>query len=137
MRKVMIAALGLAAVAAGCSPLQDTKSTDAAITDFHQKLNAMDFAGIYAASSAEMKGAETPARMVAIFAVVHRKLGNFQSGKDVGWNDNVNTSGHFLAVNYSAQYERGAATESFVYRIDGAQARLAGYHINSDALILN
>jgi hypothetical protein len=137
MRKVALVAAAAAALVAGCSPLQDAKSADAAIADFHQKLDATDFAGIYGGSSPELKTAAGEDKMVALFAAVHRKLGNFQSGKDVGWNDNVNTGGHFLTINYAAQYDRGTATESFVYRIDGAQARLAGYHINSDALILN
>ena len=45
--------------------------------------------------------------------------------------------GHFVTVNYAATYARGAAEESFVYRIDDGHAALAGYHVNSDALILN
>src|SRR5580658_4373234 len=137
MRKVAVGSLVLAALAAGCAPMQDTRAADGEIAAFHQKLNAQDFAGIYAASDTDMKGASTQDSLVQLLAAIHRKLGAFQSGKDVGWQDNVNTSGHFLSINYSAKYERGAATESFVYRIDGAQARLAGYHISSDALILN
>jgi hypothetical protein len=55
----------------------------------------------------------------------------------VGWNDNVTTGGHFVTVNYAANYARGTAQESFVYRLDGTSAVLAGYHINSTALISN
>ena len=41
-----------------------------------------------------------------------------------------------VTINYQAQYEKGAASEQFVFRIDGGKALLAGYNINSDALIL-
>jgi uncharacterized protein DUF3887 len=136
MRKMAVT-LALAALGAGCSPLQDTRAADAGIATFHQKLNTQDFAGIYAGAGPEMKAATTQDALVRMLAAINRKLGKFQSGKDIGWNDNVNTSGHFLTVNYSAQYDRGAATESFVYRVDGSQAQLVGYHISSDALILN
>jgi hypothetical protein len=137
MRKTAIAALALAAQAAACSPMQDMHAADGEIATFHQKLDAQDFAGIYGASAPEMKGASTQDSLVRLLAAIHRKLGNFRSGKDVGWRDNVNTSGHYLSISYSATYDRGAATEDFVYRIDGAKALLAGYHISSDALILN
>ena len=127
----------MAAILAACSPIQDTKAADAAIAAFHQKLNAGDFVGIYGSSSPEMKAIDTQEKIVRILSAIHRKLGNFKSGADAGWNDRVIPSGHFLSINYVAQYERGSAKESFTYRIDGAQARLAGFNVNSDALLLN
>jgi DNA phosphorothioation-dependent restriction protein DptG len=125
------------ALAAGCSPLQDTKSADTVIADFHQKLNTGDFAGIYNASSPELKAADPQDKIVQVLSAIHRKLGMFKSGKDTGWNDRVTTGGHFLSIGYAAQYERGTATESFTFRVDGAQARLAGFNVNSEALLLN
>jgi hypothetical protein len=131
----VIAALALATLAAGCSPVQDTKAADAQIATFHQKLNAGDFAGIYSAGSPQMKAAVSQADMVHIYSIVHGKLGNFQSGRDTGWSENVNTSGHFLTVNYSAVFDRGEALETFIFRIDGGQARLTRYDASSRALL--
>jgi hypothetical protein len=47
----------------------------------------------------------------------------------------VNTSGHFLTVNYSAVFDRGEALETFIFRIDGGQARLTRYDAGSRALL--
>ncbi|CUS43395.1 MAG: hypothetical protein V4610_03915 [Pseudomonadota bacterium] len=54
-----------------------------------------------------------------------------------GWNDQVNTGGHFISLNYATSYMRGEAIETFVYKIADGQAKLAGYNVNSDALIIN
>lgn len=132
-----IAALAAAALLAGCSMGQDMSTVQAGITAFHQQMNAQAFDKIYQASSADMKGASDQAGLVKLLSAVHRKLGDFQSGSAVGWNDNVATGGHFVTVHYAANYALGKADETFTYRVDGSTATLAGYHINSLALIEN
>jgi hypothetical protein len=129
------ASLAVVLAAVACSPLQDTRSADAGIADFHQKLDTEDFAGIYAAASPAMKAAMTQDALVRILTFVHQRLGPFRSGHDVGWNDNVNTGGHFLSISYAAKYDRGVAAESFVYRIDGGCAQLVSFNISSQALL--
>lgn len=136
MRRTVTMMLGALALA-GCSIGADVPIADKAIVGFHNQLNAAQFEPIYAQSSKEMKDSTPPARLTALLEAVHRKLGLFKSGKSVGWNDNVNGSGHFIAINYQASYEHGPAAENFVYRIDDGKATLAGYHVNADALILN
>ena len=70
-----------------------------------------------------------------LLAAVHRKLGNFQSGKTANWNDNATTGGHYLTLQRTAQFERGPAQEEFVFKMDGQEAVLIGYHIASNTLI--
>lgn len=136
MRKVLLAMAGLAVLAA-CSPASDLPEADAAITAFHQKLNAGDFDGIYNAAAPQFQSAATRVDHDQLMAAIHRKLGAFQSGSSQSWNDSVTTSGHVLTIGYAAKYERGAALENFVYRLDGGKAMLMGYHVNSNALIVN
>ncbi len=136
MWKPIIAAAMLAGLA-GCSAKQDADAATAQITAFHQQLDAGNFDAVYENADPIMKASASETTLVQILAAVHRKLGNFKSGSAVGWNENLNPQGRFMSVNYSAKYERGDATENFVYRIDSAPARLVGYHINSTALILN
>lgn len=131
----LLASLGLLVCLAGCSIGKDVPLAQAGIDDFHQKLNAGQFDAIYDHASPVLKATTPQTDMVRLFAAIHRKLGPFKSGSAGSWNDNVNTSGHFITIGYSAVYAGGAADESFVYRIDGGQALLAGYHVNSLALI--
>lgn len=122
---------------AGCSVGQDLPAANAEIGAFHRQLNAQNLPAMYAAASPELRSAWKYDDFAQLLSAVHRKLGNFQSGSTRVWNDNVNTSGHFITLAYIAKFERGAADESFVYRIDGAKVALAGYHISSNALIVN
>jgi hypothetical protein len=119
----------------GCNPAADTKAADAGVVAFHQAMDAGRYGDIYDRASPEMKTSMSREEFIKFLAGLHGKLGAFQSGATTNWNDNSTTSGHYLSLERSAKFERGPATEDFVFRIDGAQARLAGYHINSNALI--
>jgi hypothetical protein len=132
-----IAAVALVASLSACSIGKDLPLTTTAITTFHQQLNAGDSAGIYTASSADLKGVSTQDDFTKLLDAVHRKLGNFQSGSMTNWRDNFVTSGHFISIVYSSKYDHGAADEAFDFRIDGGKALLAGYHVSSNALIEN
>jgi hypothetical protein len=135
MHRIAMAALA-AGLLSGCSMKEDMAAGDKGIAAFHQALDAGQFQQVWAQSAPDMKAATAQDRLTALLDAVHRKLGRFRSGSQTGFNDNVSGAGHMLTVAYQAQYEKGAASEQFVFRIDGGRALLAGYHINSDALIL-
>ncbi|MEQ7873896.1 DUF3887 domain-containing protein [Sphingomonas sp. ASV193] len=135
MRKALLTASLL--FVAACSPRADMAAGEKGVEAFHAALNAGKFDQIYASSDAEMKASTTTDAMRKLLDAIHRKLGNFESGKTVGWNDNSTTNGHFLTLNRNAQFERGTAKEQFVFRINGSHSTLAGYNINSNELITN
>jgi hypothetical protein len=136
MSRIGLALIGLLAVSS-CSPGADLPAADRTIAAFHTALNAGQFARIYATSSADMKAATTGEKFTSLLAAVHRKLGAFKSGSRTSWNDSVTTNGHYVTISYAAKYERGEAVENFVLAIADGKSSLAGYHVNSDALILN
>ena len=121
---------------AGCSMSADTKLAEQAVPKFHEMLDAGQFNAIYTASSEDLKKAATQENFVALLEAVHRKLGPSKSSEQKSWNVNYHTSGTFVTLNYSTAYAEGEAAEQFVYRLEGKTALLAGYHINSNALIL-
>lgn len=120
-----------------CSLGQNVKLADGSIAQFHQALNAGQFQPIYRHSAPDLKAVTSEDKMVALLGAVHRKLGAFKSGTSQGWNENLTPAGHFVTISYAATYEKGQASEQFVYRIGNNQAKLVSYNINSDALILN
>ncbi len=121
----------------GCSAVKDTKVAEEGVASFHRAMDAGQYGPIYDASSNDMKSSITRQKFIALMGALHAKLGSYRSGKTVGWNDNVNTSGHFVTLNRSVQFERGPGTEEFVFRIKNGSAVLGGYHVNSDLLITN
>ena len=122
-----------AAALTGCSMGQDMSVTDAAVADFHAKLNNGQFAAIAAAAGPEMKngGIDFP----VLVEKIHAKLGTFRSTARQGFNDNINNGDHTFTASYASVYSTGPATENFVYRLNGGKPVLIGYHVESAALL--
>jgi opacity protein-like surface antigen len=120
----------------GCSMSADTAAAEQAVPKFHALLDERRFDEIYEASSDELKKASTRENFVALLQAVNRKLGSTKSSEKQGWKVNYHTSGTFVFLNYKTMYTEGEAAEQFVYKMKDGTATLAGYHINSNALIL-
>ena len=132
MRILLIAAM---MTLGACSGGKDLAQSEQAIARFHEQLNSGQFDEIYRNASSEWKGASSQADSQKLFAAVRKKLGSFQSGKQVGWRANYGTGGSTVVVQYASKYEKGAATETFTYRPSDPAPVLIGYNINSPVLI--
>jgi hypothetical protein len=133
MRMIVVAAISCLAA---CSTSADTQLAQQAVTKFHEALDAGQSLAIYDASADELKKVETRENFAAFLDAVHRKLGNSKSSTQRGWGVNYQSSGTFVTLTYGTTYSQGDATERFVYRLAGDKALLAGYHVDSTALIL-
>ena len=122
---------------AGCSAGTDVPVAEKAVARFHTMLDAGQNAQIYQESASEMKNAGPEAKLDALLAAVHRKLGTVKKAEQRGWNDQVTPGGHYVTLNYATTYAQGDAAETFVYKIADEKAQLVGYNINSNALIIN
>jgi len=117
----------------GCSMGQDMSVTDAAVADFHAKLNGGQFKAITDASGPEIKN--DAAGFTGLVEAIHRKLGTFKSATRQGFNDNINNGDHLFTAAYASVYSSGPATENFVYRLNSGKPVLIGYHVQSAALL--
>jgi hypothetical protein len=133
MRKLILA---LAFALSACSVAKDAQLAEEAVPKFHEQLDAGQFQDIYEQSGEDLKQAANRQEFIALLDAVHRKLGNTQSATKRGWAVNYVTSGTFVTLNYLTAYAEGEAHEQFVYRLDGQQALLVGYLVNSNTLIL-
>jgi hypothetical protein len=138
MRRALLASLlavSFVLVVAGCGGKQQIANAEAAVTQFHVQLNDGNFDQIYADSDSAMKNASSREKFVAFLEAVHRKLGSVKSANRKTFFINYGTSGKFLRLTYATQYDTDNATEEFVFRVNGNDVTLAGYHINSEALV--
>lgn len=126
---------GLALLLGACSPGADTKAAEIAVVSFHNAFNAEQYDQIYNAAGPEFKAAITHDDWVKLLMAIHTKLGPFRSGKTATWNDNATTGGHYVTLEREAAFDHGPAREEFVFKMDGENAVLIGYHITSNALI--
>jgi hypothetical protein len=135
MQRLVFSILLLIGLAA-CSVSADTRQAEEAIQRFHELMDAGQSAAIYDAAAEDLKAASTQTDFVAFLDAVHRKMGLSKSSSQKGWNVNYGTSGKFITLNYETVYAEGQASEQFLYRITDGKALLAGYHVNSNVLIL-
>ncbi|NBD19790.1 DUF4019 domain-containing protein [Aquabacterium fontiphilum] len=122
-------------VLAGCSMSADTQLAESQVPNFHSSFNSGDFKGVYTFAADDLKQATSEADFVALLEAVHRKLGTMESTTRETWHVNYHTSGTLVTLAYKSNYQHGEATETFVYRLKDGSAKLAGYHVNSNALI--
>jgi hypothetical protein len=126
-----------ACILCGCSTQADLKSAQAYIQTFHQRLNAGDDAGIYASAAEELKRTTTEPQFTAFLAAIHRKLGTAGPSSVTATNVTLATGGAFIALGATTQFARDQATENFTFKVENGAPKLVGYHINSNALVLN
>lgn len=120
-----------------CSMSEDTRIVEQEIPKFHAALDASKFESLYDDGAQDLKAAATKQDFVRLIDAVHRKLGNVVKSEKTSWNVNYDTSGTFVTLVYATDFARGPATAQFVYRLENNHPLLAGYHINSNALITN
>jgi hypothetical protein len=124
-------------LATGCSSGQDLNLAQAEIERFRQLMAAQQFGQIYSEASDELKKTAKEQDMISLLTAIDRKLGPVKNAEKNGWNVNYATSGTSATLKFNTQFERGTGAETFVYRIAGGKAQLAGYNITSNALITN
>jgi hypothetical protein len=129
--------LGAAVWLAACSSGQDIDLAEARVAHFRQQMTAQQFDQIYAEAADDLKKTTTDQAMIGLLAAVERKLGPVKNANRNSWSVNFNASGTSVTLKYKTEFEHGSGEESFVFRISGDKALLAGYHINSNELITN
>lgn len=92
---------------------------------------------IYANADPKYQEAVEGEKSQALFAAIHRKLGNMTKVTMDTWQIQATTSGTFLRAGFATTYSTGATShDNFVWRKDDGVYRLVSWNINSDALIL-
>jgi hypothetical protein len=134
MLRTLALLLLLLLTAAACSV--DTSPAEQAVPKFHAMLDAGNFAQIYDSCSEDLKSLSPRPDFVALLEAVHRKLGTSAASTRQGWRIDYRPTGTFITLTYQTRYSQGEAQEQFVFRMNGHRAQLAGYHINSNALLL-
>lgn len=128
--------LGLALVAAACSVSENTELAEREVDRFHQQLVAGNVEDVYAGSAEDFKQSAKKEEIIGFLDAVHRKLGPLKTAQMKSWKVNYHTSGRFVILVYDSEYAGGTASEQFTFRIQGDRALLAGYHVNSTALVV-
>lgn len=121
----------------GSALVQGRKLADAAVRHFHERLNAGDYEDIYDEADEGFRTGQSHDQSIKFMEAVHRKLGLARQETRLNVRVDTNARGTFLTTQYSTAFATGTATEMFTWVESSGTLRLYGYHIQSNALILN
>lgn len=135
MAKRLVLSMAAGALASACMSPTDFSAVERAAAQFHDLQARGDDNAIYQAASPEFRASSRLEDLARIDNAVRTIRGCQAPARDPNtWNNNINTSGHFITVVYNRQCADGPLAETFVFQVTGNQALLAGYNASGMAL---
>ena len=124
-------ALALLPLLAACGASEKVAAAEQGVEDFRRLSAGKRWGEIYDGASPELKQQATRDDFVAMLRDIDTKLGAVTNGRRVGYNVNIGSGGSLVAMSYETAFERGKATEEFVYLVRDDKAALAGYSVKA------
>jgi hypothetical protein len=135
MKPHLALALGAAALVSACMSQTDLTAVEAAVVEFHEQQAQGNDAAILEAASPGFRASARLEDLARLNAAVRGVEGCSAPVRNPNiWNNNVNTSGHYITVVYNRTCTGGDLTENFVFLVNGSDARLYGYNVSGMAL---
>jgi len=128
---VVVVAIPL--VASSCGRARE--AAEAASQEFRARITRGAYGEIVRSATPEFRNATTEGDFAKAMEGVNGRLGAWQSSGEPTWKVLAGTGGQTVTLVYNSQFERGAATEEFVWRVRQGRPQLAGYHVKSYALV--
>jgi hypothetical protein len=132
---VIVAGIGLGVWKLTGALSRGGKLGDAAVAQFHAQWNAGKEDDIVRDSHPRFKESVSLEKFRGLTGHLRSKLGSFQSSERTGISLNTNNGDTTLNMKYAAKFEKGDATESFVFDYNGEQPLLLHFNIESPLLI--
>jgi hypothetical protein len=138
MKAVRItAAIFTITVLIGCGGFTKGKgASEVAITNFHELYNQGNLEEIWKEADPRFRTASNKQKYDDFLGAIQRKLGKVVSTSNAGWNlksFNLDTT---VYMTQNTTFEHGEGTESFTFTMNGTNAVLLGYNIQSMDLII-
>ena len=132
MKRLVFLTVIMSLLLLGCTDIIKGKSVaEPRVAVFHDRFNEGQYEEIYAEAADDFKKAASKETVLALFAAIDSKLGKVESSSITNWNvKNFNFVTTVVLVS-DTQFELGAGTETFTFRVNGDKATLLGYNINS------
>ena len=112
-----------------CSVSQDKILAEKAVKTFHKRYDEKKFEEIYKSSDDSYKDKNSQESAIKLLSTTHEKLGKVKNSKQVDSNVNATRRGTFARLNYETEFEKGRASEQFVFIVSGNNAALVDYNV--------
>ena|ERR1700690_2008967 len=121
----------------GSALRQGRALADPAVHEFHKKINAGRYEEICREADNSLGGIEKRDELIKFLEATHAKLGDAGVSNQLNMRVNATTFGNFVVAQYETTFARGTAVETFTWVKKSGALRLYGYHIESNALVVN
>jgi len=127
---VIVVAIPL--VASSCARARE--AAEAASGEFRMRMTSGAYGEIVRTATPEFRTTTTELDFAQAMESVKERLGVWQSSEQPTWKVLAGPTGQTVTLVYNSHFERGTATEEFVWRVRQGRPALAGYHVKSSAL---
>jgi hypothetical protein len=128
---VIVVAIPL--LASSCASAREV--ADAASLEFRMRISRSAYDEIVRSAAPEFQAATTASDFAKTMESLKERLGAWQSSEEPAWKVLAGISAQTVTLVYNSHFERGTATEEFVWRVRQGRSALAGYHVKSSAQI--
>jgi len=126
----------MAAVLAGCGGVIKGKpAAQRAVVEFHDLFNQGKFDEIWKDADPKFRDASTRQKYDEFIGAVSRKLGKVTSTSNAGWNIKSVNFKTTIVMTQKTVFENGGGTEIFTFALDGTNAVLLCWNVQSMDLI--
>lgn len=137
MKIRMFLAAAAALLLAACNPGAQMEEAKGQIAKFQALYNAGDAKGFYQAGGKTLRKAAKEEQVEATMALISARLGKITSSEQVGFNTAFNNGDASVTITMATRFERGEATETYVFKESGDDMELFGWNVNSLLLELS
>ena len=120
----------------GCGGFTNGKpAAEKAVAHFHDLYNQGKLQDIWNQADPKFRSASTQPKYDDFMGAVQRKLGKVTSTSNTGWRVQSFNLKTMVFMSQKTIFENGEGAESFTFTLDGTNALLVGYNIQSMDLI--
>jgi predicted membrane-bound mannosyltransferase len=127
---VIVVAIPL--VASSCARAREAAET--ASQEFRTRIKAGAYKEVVQSATPEFQESTTETDFASAMETIKTRLGVWESSDEPIARVFAGTNGQTVTLVYASRFERGTATEEFVWRIRQGRSALAGYHVKSSII---
>lgn len=116
-------------VASSCERARD--AAEGASQEFRMRMARGAYGEIVQSATPDFRSSTKEPDFAKAMEGVKERFGVWQSSDEPTWKVFAGTSGQTVTLVYTSHFERGTATEEFVWRVQRGRPALAGYHVKS------
>jgi hypothetical protein len=135
-RRFLAAAFAALALAA-CNPGAQIEDARGQIDDFHAFYDAGNAKRFYKETGAAFRKVVTEEQLQGLMTFSLQRLGKVESTKQTGFNTGFNNGTTTTTITMQTRFERGEATETYVFTGSGKDMELLNWNVTSPLLQLS